>query len=142
MTQPLVGYHFIVDWGGARGGFTEVTGLDMQAELLEYREGWDKDYAPRRIPGLRRHANIVLRRGIFLGDNSFFEWLDATRLAMPERRNMTVSILNAEHEPAVTWKLRDAWPVKIAGPRLDALHGGFAIETLEVAHEGMTIEHA
>lgn len=141
MNRPLVGYQFIVDWGGSRGGFTEVSGLDVAIEILEYREGSDKSYTPRKFPGIRRYFNVMLKRGLFQGDNEFFQWLNATRLAAPDTRDMTVALLNEEHEPTVIWKLSRAWPVKLVGPTLDSLHGSFAIEALEVAHDGLTVEH-
>jgi len=141
MNQPLAGYHFMVEWGGARGGFTEVSGLDVETDVMEYREGSDRDFNARKFPGMRKVSNVVLKRGIFQGDNEFFEWLNATRMASPERRDLIVSLLNEEHEPLVVWKLRSAWPVKLSGPALNALRSGFAIETLEVAHEGFVVEH-
>lgn len=141
MTQPLAGYHFQVEWGGARLGFTEVSGLDVETAVLEYREGSSPDYAPIKIPGLRKYSNIVLKRGVVRGDNEFFQWLNATRLAAPERRDLTIALLNEEHEPTMVWKARNAWPVKIVGPVLDALEGRLAIETLEIAHEGLTIQN-
>jgi phage tail-like protein len=142
MHQPLVGYHFVVEWGGTRGGFTEVSGLDVETEMLEYREGSDRGYAPRKFPGIRRYSNVVLKRGIFQGDNEFFQWLNATRLAAPEARDLTIALLNEEHEPTVIWKLLRAWPVKLVGPKLNALNSSFAIEALELAHDGLTIEHS
>jgi phage tail-like protein len=141
MNQPLAGYHFQVEWGGARIGFTEVSGLDVETEILEYREGSSPQYSTIKIPGLRKHPNLVLKRGVMRGDNEFFQWLNATRLAAPERRDLLVALLNEEHEPTMVWKVRNAWPVKIVGPVLNALEGTLAIEALEIAHEGLTVEN-
>lgn len=141
MDNPLVGYHFLVEWGGTRVGFSEVTGLDHETEVIAYREGSDKSYTPRKLPGLVRYSNIVLKRGIFLGDNQFFQWLNATSMATPETRDLTVSLLNESHEPTVVWKVFNAWPVKLIGPALNGMQSSFAIETLEVAHQGLSVQH-
>ena len=38
-TYPIPKFHFRVEWGGVRIGFTEVTGLTVENEVIEYREG-------------------------------------------------------------------------------------------------------
>ncbi len=141
MSRPLAGYHFQVEWGGTRLGFTRVSGLDIDTEVLEYREGNSKESAPIRIPGMRKYTNIVLKRGVLRGDNEFFQWLNATRHTVPERRDMIIALLNEEHEPTMVWHVRGAWPVKVVGPVLDALKGRIAIERLEIAHEGLTVQN-
>lgn len=142
MTYPLPVFHFQVDWGGARGGFTEVSGLDAEIGVIEYREGNSPEYAPRTMPGMKKFANIVLKRGIVSGDNEFFEWLNTAQLHQVARRDVTISLLNEAHEPAVRWKVRNAWVTRLAGPRLKSTANEVAIETLELAHEGLSVEHA
>lgn len=138
---PLPSIHFQVDWGGTRVGFSEVSGLDIQVQTISYREGSDKEYNVRKMPGLKKYSNIVLKRGIVAGDNEFFEWLNSIRLNQVERRDITISLLNEEHEPVVTWKVTNAFPVKIEGPGLKATGNEVAIETMELAHEGLTIQN-
>jgi phage tail-like protein len=139
--QPLTGYHFQVEWGDSRIGFTEVSGLDIEVDVIEYREGASPVQSPLKLPGLVRYPNIVLKRGIVAGDNGFFEWLDTIRMGRAERRDLVVSLLDENHEPVVRWKARNAFPVRLEGPVLRAEGSTVAIETLEVAHEGLTVEN-
>lgn len=139
---PLVKFHFSVEWGGTKIGFTEVSGLDIDIEPIEYRHGASKEYTPTKMPGLQKYSNITLKRGSFTGDNEFYEWMNSVKLNKIERRSITISLLNEEHEPTVVWKIKNAWPVKIQSTDLNAEGNEAAIETLELAHEGLAIEHA
>ena len=137
---PLPGYHFQVEWGGSRLGFTEVSGLDIEIQVIEYREGNSPDYSAMKMPGIPKYSNITLKRGIVAGDNAFFDWVKTIQLNKVERRDLTISLLNENHEPAMVWKAKNAFPVKIEGPGLKATGNEVAIESLEIAHEGLTIE--
>ena len=137
---PLPGYHFQVEWGGARLGFAEVSGLDFEVQVIEYREGNSPDYSAMKMPGIPIYSNITLKRGILAGDNEFFDWVKTIQLNKVERRDLTISLLNENHEPAMVWKAKNAFPVKLEGPGLKATGNEVAIESLEVAHEGLTIE--
>lgn len=137
---PLSGYHFQVDWGGTRIGFAEVSGLEVELQVIEYRDGSDPEYRPRKMPGQARYSNIVLKRGILPGDNEFFEWLNTARLHTIERRDLTIHLLNENHEPVMSWRARNAFPVKLSGPVLNAARSEVAIERLEIAHEGLAVQ--
>ena len=137
---PLPGYHFNVEWGGTRLGFEEVSGLNIEYQVIEYREGNSPEYSAIKMPGIPKYSNITLKRGIVAGDNEFFDWIKTIRLNQVERRDLVISLLNESHEPAMVWKAKNAFPVRIEGPVLKATGNEVAIETLEVAHEGLTIE--
>src|SRR5690606_4721339 len=115
---PLPKFHFMVEWGGTRIGFTEVTGLSIENEVIEYREGSSPEYNKVKMPGLHKYGNITLKRGVFASDNSFFEWLNTVKLHTIERRDLIISLLNENHEPVVTYKVKNAWPIKIQAPDL------------------------
>ncbi len=138
---PLSKFHFQVQWGGSKLSFTEVTGLDRQVEVIEYRAGDFKEYGKIKMPGLQKFSNITLKRGTFKGDNEFYTWLNTVQLNVIERRDLIISLLNETHEPIVTWKIKKAWPVKIQSSDLKADGNEVAIETLEVAHEGLEIQN-
>ena len=70
---PLPKFHFEVAWGGTRMGFTEVTGLDFETEVIEYREGNSPTYNKRRQPGLTKYSNVTLKRGTVIQDFEFFK---------------------------------------------------------------------
>jgi phage tail-like protein len=92
------------------------------------------------MPGLPKYANITLKRGVMLNDNEFFEWVNTIHGGTVQRRDLTNSLLDETHTPTVTWKVKNAWPVKLTAPKLDAMEGRIAIETLEIAHEGLTVQ--
>ncbi len=139
-SYPQPNVHFQVQWGGTRIGFAEVTGLTIDVEVIEYREGSDKEYTPRKLPGRTTYDDVTLKRGIMAGDGEFFEWISTAIAHQVERRDVVVSLLDAEHNPMMTWKLRNAFPSKLEGPGLNAAGGAVAIETLVLTHEGLSVE--
>ena len=142
MALPLPAFHFQVQWGGTNVGFSEASGLTIEKQVIEYRDGASKDYGTVKMPGLPKFANIVLKRGIIPADNEFYDWLNTTKMNQVERRDLTISLLNEDHEPVISWKAVNCFPVKVEGPGLKATGNEVAIETLELAHEGLTIEAA
>ena len=140
-TYPLPKFHFQVDWSGNKIGFTEVSGLDITTEVIEYRDGASPEYSKIKMPGQRKFSNITLKRGTFKGDNQFFEWFNTVSLNTIERRDITISLLNESHEPVLVWKVKNAWPTKITPTDLKADGNEVAIESLELAHEGLTIQN-
>jgi phage tail-like protein len=140
-TYPLVKFHFQVDWGGTKIGFTEVSGLDVETEIVEYRNGASPEYSKIKMPGMQKFSNITLKRGTFKSDNEFFEWWNSVSLNTIERRNITISLLNESHEPVVIWKIKNAWPTKIQSTDLKADANEVAIESMEIVHEGLIIQN-
>ena len=102
-TYPLSKFHFQVEWGGTKIGFTEISGLDSELEVIEYRQGASPEYSKIKMPGLRKFSNITLKRGMFQGDNEYYDWLNSVQLNTIERRDITISLLNQDHEPIVVW---------------------------------------
>jgi phage tail-like protein len=93
---PLPKFHFQVDWGGTRIGFTEVTGLGTETEVIEYRDGANPGYSKQKIPGMQKFGNITLKRGVFASDNEYFAWWNTVSLNTIERRDVTVSLIAAQ----------------------------------------------
>ncbi len=137
---PLPKFHFRVEWGGTKLGFSEVTGLNIENELIEYRDGSSPEYHKLKMPGLQKYGNITLKRGMFRQDNEFFAWLNTVSLANIERRDVSISLLNEQHEPVFLWRVKNAFPVKITAPDLKSDANEVAVESIELAHEGLTIE--
>lgn len=138
---PLPKFHFRVEWGGSRIGFTEVTGLNLETEVIEYRDGSSPEYNKIKMPGLRKYGNITMKRGTFASDNEYYAWFNTVNLNQIERRDVTISLLNESHEPVVVWKVKNAFPVKIQSPDLKSDANEAAIESIEIAHEGLTIQN-
>ena len=138
---PLPKFHFQVEWGGTKIGFTEVTGLEVTTEKIEYRDGASQEYHKIRMPGMQTFGDLTLKRGIFAGDNEFYDWWNTVALNTIERRDITISLLNEAHEPVVVWKVKNAWPTKVTSTDLNASGNEAAIETLVLTHEGLTMEN-
>src|SRR5215207_853928 len=117
---PLPKFHYVVEWGGSRVGFTEVTGLTVENEVIEYREGNSPDYSKIKMPGMQKFSNITLKRGTFKSDNEYYNWWNTVKLNTIERRDITIKLLNEEHEPVITWKVKNAWPTKVQSTDLKA----------------------
>jgi phage tail-like protein len=141
MSYPLSTFHFTVEWGGANVSFQEVSGLNINSEKISYRGGASPEYSDTHMPGRPSFDDIVLKRGIFRGDKSFYSWLGTVRLNDVERRDLTISLLNSEHAPVVTWKVKNAFPLKVEGPSLNATANEVAVEAITLAHEGISVEY-
>lgn len=137
---PLPKFHFRVEWGGSKIGFTEVTGLNIENEIIEYRDGSSPEYHKIKMPGLQKFGNITLKRGMFNGDNEFFQWLNTVSLSKVERRDVSIALLNENHEPVYLWRVKNAFPVKVVAPDLKSDANEVAVESIEIAHEGLVIE--
>lgn len=140
VNYPITAFHFQVEWGGTRIGFTEVSGLTVELQSIDYREGSSPEYQVTKMPGIPQYSTITLKRGMFRSDNEFFQWLNTVKLNAIERRDLTISLLNEEHEPITVWKVKEAWPSKVDGPSLNSTGNEVAVETIELTHEGVTIE--
>ncbi|ABD80301.1 phage tail protein [Saccharophagus degradans] len=138
---PLPVFHFAVEWGGTRIGFSEVSGLTQEAQAIEYRDGVSPEYSTIKMPGLRKYSNVTLKRGIVAADNEFFSWLNTIKMNKVERRDIVVSLLNEEHIPVMIWKIHNAFPVKVEGPGLKASGNEVAVESIELAHEGLELQN-
>lgn len=143
---PLPKFHFQVEWGGTRIGFTEITGLSFETEVIEYREGSSPVYNKRKQPGLIKYSNVVLKRGVFLGDFEFFELWRKTMMFQEGkekfRRDINIKLLDEEHKPVITWSLSKAWPTKVEYGDLNADCNEILIESMELVHEGLSIVEA
>ena len=137
--NPITNFQFIVNFGGESATFQEVTLPESEIEVIEYRNGSDVLSGVRKIPGLTKYSNLVLKRGLTKSPE-LYEWFRQTKQGILERRDITVSILNKEREPFATWRLRNCWPTKYSGPKLNAQGNEIVIETLEIATEDIDLE--
>jgi len=138
---PLPKFHFQVEWGGSKIGFTEVSGLDVETDVIEYRDGASPEYHKIKMPGMQKFSKITMKRGTFKGDNEFYDWWNTVALNTIERRDLTISLLNEKHEPVVVWKVKNAWPSKVQPTDLKADGNEVAIESIELEHEGLVLQN-
>lgn len=138
---PLPKFHFSVNWGGSKIAFTEVSGLNRDMDVIEHRVGSSPEFFKKKMPGLQKTSNITFKRGVFINDNEFFEWYNTVALNTVERRDITISLLDENHEPRVVWKVKDCFIVSLKSTDLKAEANEAAIDTIEVANNGFTIEY-
>ncbi len=137
---PLPRFHFQVDWGGAKISFTEVTGLVMEREKIEYRHSDSPDFSKIAMPGMIKNSNITLKRGTFAQDTDYSAWFEeVSNERIENRRDVTIRLLNEKHEPVAVWKANRCFPVKLTAPDLKSDASEVAIESIEIAHEGLKV---
>ncbi|MFP2903808.1 phage tail protein [Pyxidicoccus sp. 3LFB2] len=136
----LSSFNFKVEMGGiTRAGFKECSGLDSTVKANTYREGTDATLAQRQIPGLQSFSNITLKRG-FSQDSALWEWHKAAMEGRVVRKDISIVLRDDQGNDKVWWNVRNCWPTKWSGPSLDAASENIAIETLELAHEGISVQ--
>ena len=116
-----------------------AAGSDRIEDAVDYREGTDLEPSMRKLVGLRKYSNITLKRG-YTDDRSLWDWFENIRNGLADRRNMTIVLMNEERMPVMRWHAENAWINKIEGPRFEASGNEVAIESVELVHEGLTIE--
>jgi phage tail-like protein len=141
---PYGNQHFRVDLGeGAEGpaaGFSQVVLPDICLDIIEYRNGNDKESGTRKLPGLARYDNVILRRGI-IGSLNLYDWINQVRNGDANaRRNVTITLLSEDLTAVLTWKLFRAWPVKYSFGELNAKGTDVAVEELVLAYERLEME--
>ena len=138
--DPFKNFSFLVEIDGVTtAGFASVSGLAAEAEVIEYREGADTLTSSRKLPGRVRYANVTLRRGLTT-NHDLWEWWKTVRDGTLQRRTVAITLLNDAREPVLRWRLREAWIAGIEFSELDASKNEIAIETIELAHEGLDLD--
>ncbi len=146
-SYPLPKFYFKVDWGGTEIGFTEISGLDVETEAIEYRAGNSSIFSKTKQPGMQKYSNITMKRGTFKSNPEFYDWWKETvkfqeggSLGSVYRKSITISLLDEEGKDIVIWKVLNAWPIKVQSTDLKSDANDIAIESIEIVHEGLTIE--
>jgi phage tail-like protein len=135
--DPYAGYNFIVNINGAQAGFSEVSGLDTENDIIEYRNG-NELARKRKLAGLQKYPQIVLKRG-FTDSAELWQWRKTVLDGKTERRSGAIVVLNEAREEALRFEFVEGWPSKWQGPALNAGNSEAAIETLEIACEAIIL---
>lgn len=140
MNWPLPKFYFMVDWGSTTNiPFQEISGLDIEAQPINYRHGNSPVFSEIDMPGIVRNSNVTMKKGVFVNDNSFWNWYEKIKMNTIERQNVVIKLLGERGNPTMTWTLSNAWPTKISSTDLKSDGSEVAIESIEIAHEGLTI---
>ena len=136
-STPYGKFRYKVEIDGLEaGGFSEASGFDASIDVIEYREG-DMVQTPMKRPGLKKYGNITLKQGV-ADSMVMYEWMIAGVEGEVERKTITITILDETETATASWQVINAWPAKYTAPDFNATASEVAIETLEIAHEGMT----
>jgi phage tail-like protein len=135
--DPLRNFNYVLEIDGiTQGGFTECTGFELSTDPIEYREG-GMNTTVRKLPGLTKYANITLKWGL-TDSKELYEWYREVIDGKIKRK--TGSIIILDHDgitEKVRWNFKDAWPTKYNPSDMNAKGNEVAIETLELAIEGI-----
>ncbi len=135
--DPYRGFNFRVELAStseAVAAFREVSGLTASVDVVEYRDGNSRDLHPKKLFGLRKYTNIVLKRGITT-NNELWLWYRQIVGGIADRRNGSVVLLDEELGDTLRWNFYEAWPAKLDWPTFNATSNEVALETLELVVE-------
>lgn len=140
---PVPKFHFKATFGDkGEMAFQEVSGLDTEYDIIEYRAGNSTDFSTVKMPGLRKGSDVTLRKGMFKDDTALYDYFNETKVNTIMRQTVTIQLLDEEHTPLFTWTLKNAFPMKVSGTDLNAQNSEVAVEEIVLAHEGLSFEKA
>jgi phage tail-like protein len=136
--DPYVAFNYLVEISGVRaGGFSEISGLDAEVQTIDYRNG-DEDFVVRKLPGIKQFPNIVLKRGI-IGELDVFSWVQQAAAGRVDRREGAIVLRDEQRNEVMRWKFIRGWACKYTGPSLMGSSNEVAVESIEIAHEGLVV---
>ena len=145
---PYSAFNFLVEIEPGQGqevqaGFSDVSGLNAEVTVAEYRAGNYKVNHVHKFPGIHKAGDVTLKRGV-IGSQNLYDWLEKCRNGniKDAKRNIVIKLQSEDRESTVvSWKLMSAMPIKWTGPTLTAKGGGdVAIEELVLSVEMVTQE--
>ncbi len=139
---PLPRFYFLVEGESfGRVMFQEVSGLDTDARPIEYRSDNGPVFSTIKMPGLVKGGAVTLKNGVFERNNVFLDWFKSARMNLIKRETVTIKLLDETGRPTMTWSLHNAFPTKVTGTDMKSEGSEVAVESIELAHEGLTIEN-
>jgi phage tail-like protein len=134
--DPYPAFMFKVEWHGViAAAFTEVGGMDTTVEVHEFPEGGRR--TARKLPGHVKYSNITLKYGL-TDDPGLYKWLVNAANGLYEPTSGSILVCDLQGNTRVRWEFYDAWPTMWKGAALSAKSNEYAIEELDLAHEGIT----
>ncbi|MBL5829217.1 phage tail protein [Serratia fonticola] len=137
---PIPTYRFIVTLGNEQVPFSSASGLDINFDTIEYRDGTGNWY---KMPGQRQTPNITLSKGVFSGKNVIYEWINSIQLNQVEKKDIMISLTNeAGTEVLVSWNVSNAFPTSLTSPSFDATSNEIAVQQITLMADRVTIQTA
>jgi phage tail-like protein len=135
--DPYQGFNFMVEIEGIlAGGFSECTGLQVETEFVDFREGGQNDFV-HRFAGPTKYPSLLLKHGLTQIDG-IWNWHQDVTQGKINRKNGTIYLLDKQRIPVMYWNFKGALPVKWSGPDLRADSPTVAIESVELTHQGLS----
>ena len=140
-TWPMPKFRFEVDLGTELTGvaFQEVSGMDVENQIIEYRKSNSPEFSTEKMPGIAKYSNVTMKRGVFVNDNTFWDWHDQIAMNTIARRTVLIKLLDENGDVTMQWTLENAWPTKITSTDLKSDGNEVAVDTIEIAHEKLII---
>lgn len=137
---PTAKFHFNVQIGQqGEISFQEISGLDVETQQIEYRAGNSKEFSVIKMPGIQKLANITMKGGVFKKDNQLWNWFNQSKSGTPQRVPITIQLCDENGNPRMVWTLANAWPTKMSVTDMNSDAHEIGVESVEIAHEGITI---
>jgi phage tail-like protein len=137
--DPYQHYNFLVEIDGVqRAGFMEVGNLTTDTDAIDYREGSDVNLNVRKLTGLRKYPNIVLKRGYTQNDELWRKRKDVIN-GIVSRFSAAIILLDEARAPVLRWEVREAWISKWESGPFNAKTNEVLIESIELTHEGVAL---
>lgn len=138
---PLPKFSFSVDFGLAQKNiaFQEISGMEAETQIIEYRKSNSPLFSNEKMPGLKKYGNVVMKRGIFVKDNTFWDWYSQITMNTTKRMTIVIRLLDESGLVTMQWRLDNAWPTKITATDLKSDGNEVAIDTIEITYENLEI---
>ena len=138
---PIPSFQFQVMVGKTEISCQEVSGLDIEVDVNEYRKGNNPSFSVVKMPGLKKYSDITMKKGIFKGDQALYDFFTKVQMNMVERQTITIALIDSDLKTQLfIWTLINAYPKKVTGASMNAKTSEAAIEEIVFAHEGIKME--
>ncbi|HUX09837.1 MAG TPA: phage tail protein [Terriglobia bacterium] len=138
--DPYRGFNFRVEIDNSTvAGFRECSGLSLNTDPVDYREGTDVPLSVRKLTGLRKFTNITLKRG-YTDNTELWKWYKNVLNGVTDRRNGSIVLQDEEHKDVLRWNFENGWIAKWEGPTMNATSNDVAIESIEIVHERVVLD--
>jgi phage tail-like protein len=140
-TWPMPKFRFEADLGAELQGvaFQEISGMEAENQVIEYRKSNSPLFSTEKMPGIVKYGNIIMRRAVFVNDNSFWNWHQEIQMNTVKRRTIVIKLLDGTGAVTMQWTLHNAWPTKITSTNLKSEANEVAVDTIEIAHEQLSV---
>lgn len=137
--NPFPTFQFTVKCFGLEATFQEVSGLEQETQIIEYRGSSSPTFSTVKMPGLSKFGKVTMKRGVFPNDPAFWEAFNSMNMNTIKRHPVEITLLDENGAPQMAWTLNNAWPTKISGVSEESEGNEIVVESVEIAFESLLI---